>query len=219
MEKPILYIVAGANGSGKSTLIKKYKRLSKDIIFVNPDDIAKAIDPGYDGKNNQLIIAASREAVKRQNELLQSKKTFGLETTFSGNRELRIMQQAKDLGYDVKLIYVGLDHPEFNIKRVKERTENGGHFVDPVTVVNRYKKSLANLEKGINIADKTYLVDNSSSKEYIVAKFQLGKVIDVTNKRIPAWVKRQTPIYSKIESKTKQNKLFPLRGKNKGMER
>ena len=203
MEKPILYIVAGANGSGKSTLIKKYKRFSKDIVFVNPDDIAKAIDPSYDGRNNQLIVMAGREAVKCQNELLQTKKTFGLETTFSGNRELRIMQQAKDLGYDVKLIYVSLDNPEFNIKRVKERTENGGHFVDPVTVVNRYKKSLANLEKGINIADKTYLVDNTSIKEYIVAKFRLGKVTNVTNKQIPTWIKNQCQIFSKIESKIK----------------
>ena len=198
-----MYIVAGANGSGKSTLIKKYKRFSKDIVFVNPDDIAKAIDPSYDGRNNQLIVMAGREAVKCQNELLQTKKTFGLETTFSGNRELRIMQQAKDLGYDVKLIYVSLDNPEFNIKRVKERTENGGHFVDPVTVVNRYKKSLANLAKGINIADKTYLVDNTSIKEYIVAKFRLGKVINVTNKQIPTWIKNQCQIFSKIESKIK----------------
>jgi len=203
VEKPILYIVAGANGSGKSTLIKKYKRFSKDIVFVNPDDIAKAIDPSYDGRNNQLIVMAGREAVKCQNELLQTKKTFGLETTFSGNRELRIMQQAKDLGYDVKLIYVSLDNPEFNIKRVKERTENGGHFVDPVTVVNRYKKSLANLAKGINIADKTYLVDNTSIKEYIVAKFRLGKVTNVTNKQIPTWIKNQCQIFSKIESKIK----------------
>jgi len=219
MKKPTLYVVAGANGSGKSTLVKKYRRFSKNIVFVNPDDIAKAMDPSYDGKNNQLIVAAGREAVKRQNKLLQSRKTFGLETTFSGNRELRVMQQAKDLGYDVKLIYVSLDNPEFNIKRVKERTENGGHFVDPATVVNRYKKSLGNLEKGIDIANKTYLIDNSSGKEYIVAKFQLGKVIDVTNKEIPVWIKNQPQIFSKIEARIKQTKLFPLQGKSKGMAR
>jgi len=63
MDKPTLYVVAGANGSGKSTLINRHRKLIKDIKFVNPDDIAKKIDPNYDGKNNVLTLKASREAI------------------------------------------------------------------------------------------------------------------------------------------------------------
>ena len=208
MEKPTLYVVAGANGSGKSTIINKHKNLIKDVKFVNPDDIAASIDSNYDGKDNALTLKASREALKQQDNLLKECKTFGIETTFSGKRELRIMKQAKDLGYQVKLIYIGLNKPFANIERVAERTKNGGHFVDPETIVRRYDKSMNNLEKGIAVADKTYLVDNSKNKDYIVAKFQSEKVIGVTKKEIPNWIKSKPGLSSKIETHKRHTKTL-----------
>jgi len=223
MNKPTLYVVAGANGSGKSTLINKYKHFTKNIKFINPDDIAQSIDSNYDGKDNQLILKASRETIKQQNALLQAKKTFGIETTLSGKRELRIMQEAKKLGYKVKLIYVGLDDPRFNIERVNERTKNGGHYVYPKTILNRYNKSLTNLESTIKIADKTYLIDNSQNRSYLIAKFQLGKVLSVTDKTIPNWIIQREDIYQKIEAyvknKAKRNKLFPLHTTKRELKR
>jgi len=119
-KKPILLIVAGANGSGKTTLVNTHKKIMGNLPFVNPDDIAKEIDPNYDGKDGKLIMQASREAIKRQNNMLKNKQSFGLETTFSGNRELKIMQQAKEAGYDVRIAYVGLDNPIKNIKSLKK---------------------------------------------------------------------------------------------------
>lgn len=209
MEKPTLYVVAGANGSGKSTIINRHKNLIKDIKFVNPDDIAASINSNYDGKDNALTLKAGREAIKQQDNLLKERKTFGIETTFSGKRELRIMKNAKDLGYQVKLVYVGLNSPSTNIKRVEERTKNGGHFVDAETIVHRYDKSMnTNLEKGIAIADKTYLIDNSKNKDYIVAKFQSEKVIGVTKKEIPSWIKEKPNLYSKIETHKRYTKTL-----------
>ena len=199
MSKPTLYVVAGANGSGKSTLINKHRNLIKGIEFVNPDDIAKEIDPSYDGKNNALTLKASREAIIRQNSLLDNKQTFGIETTFSGNRELRIMQNAKKLGYEIKLVYIGLNNPITNVKRVTERTKNGGHFVDTQTIMRRYDRSMNNLSIGIKIADKTYLVDNTESKDFIVAKVTNEKVISVTNKNVPKWIRSKPNLYSKIK--------------------
>jgi len=224
MKKPTLYVVAGANGSGKSTIINRHKNLIKDIKFINPDDIAASINPNYDGKDNALTLKAGKEAIKQQNYLLKERKTFGIETTFSGKRELRIMQQAKDLGYEVKLVYVGLNSPTANIKRVAERTKNGGHFVDAETIVRRYDKSMnANLEKGMKIADKTYLVDNSKIKDYIVAKFQSDKVLSVTNKEIPSWVKNKADIYKKIETHQRYQKalekIIEKRDQNKSIDR
>lgn len=227
MDKPTLYVVAGANGSGKSTLINKHRNLIKDVKFVNPDDIAKEIDPSYDGKNNALTLKASREAITQQNTLLDNKKTFGIETTFSGNRELRVMKNAKELGYEVKLVYIGLSNPITNIERVGERTKNGGHFVETTTIVRRYDKSMNNLSKGIQIADKTYLVDNTKSKDFIVAKFQSEKVIDATNKEIPNWIKEKTTLSSKIETHKTHSKALKkiidkrdkTKSKDLGMER
>jgi len=224
MEKPTLYVVAGANGSGKSTIINRHKNLIKDINFVNPDDIAASINSDYDGKDNALTRQAGKEAIKQQNDLLKERKTFGIETTFSGKRELRIMQQAKNLGYEVKLAYVGLNNLASNIERVNERTRNGGHFVDPETIVRRYNKSMnTNLEKGIKLADKTYIIDNTKNKDYIVAKFQSDKVLSVTNKEIPSWVKNKADIYKKIETHQRYQKalekIIEKRDQNKSIDR
>jgi len=227
MNKPTLYVVAGANGSGKSTLINKHRNLIKDVKFVNPDDIAKTMDSSYDGKNNALTLKASREAITQQNSLLKNNKTFGIETTFSGNRELKIMENAKKQGYQVKLIYIGLNSPKANIERVGERTQNGGHYVDPQTVVRRYHKSMNNLDKGIKIADKTYIVDNSKNKDYIVAKLKSEKVISVTNKEVPNWIKTKTSLSSKINQHQKYektikeiiNKRETTKSKDLGIER
>jgi len=209
MNKPTLYVVAGANGSGKSTLINRHKNLIKDIPFVNPDDIAKKLDNTYDGKDDSLIYRAGREAITQQNNLIKKHKTFGIETTFSGNRELKIMNKAKEEGYQVKLVYVGLNNPIINIERVAERTQNGGHFVNSETIVRRYDKSMNhNLAKGMQIADKTYLVDNSKNKDYIVAKFQSEKVIGVTKKEIPSWIKEKPNLYSKIETHKRYTKTL-----------
>ncbi len=209
MSRPTLYIVAGANGSGKSTLTKRYKHFTKNIKFINPDDIAKSIDSNYDGKDNQIILKAGREAVREQNKLLQSKKTFGIETTFSGKRELRIIEVAKKLGFEVKLIYIGLDSPDFNIKRVNERVATGGHYVDSKTILNRYNKSLVNLKKAIKIVDKTYLIDNSRNKAYLITKFQFDKVLSIKSKKIPNWIRQNNEIYQKIETfiKTQAKKI------------
>lgn len=228
MKKPTLYVIAGANGSGKSTLIDKHRNLIKDIKFVNPDDIAKQIDPSYDGKNTTLMRKAGREAIIQQNGLLKDGKSFGIETTFSGNRELKIMQNAKDQGYQIKLVYICLNKPTYNIKRVEERTRNGGHFVNSETIIRRYNKSISNMDKGIKIADKTYLVDNSSKKEFIVAKFQSEKVVSVTKKELPSWVKDKTTVYSKINTykqvhktieKIVNNRVEKSKNKDRGLER
>ncbi len=39
-----LYILAGANGSGKSTIAKTLLP-SEDIVYINPDDIARELNP------------------------------------------------------------------------------------------------------------------------------------------------------------------------------
>ena len=42
MEKPTLYVVAGANGSGKSTIINRHKNLIKDMLHIfTQDDFKK----------------------------------------------------------------------------------------------------------------------------------------------------------------------------------
>lgn len=102
-----LWIIAGPNGSGKTTLVAFYQnKLGRELLFINPDDIAKEIDPSYDGKDSALIQKAGKLTIKRQNKLLEQGISFGYETTFSGQRDLKVIQRAKKLGYNVKLVFL-----------------------------------------------------------------------------------------------------------------
>ncbi len=187
--KPILLIVAGANGSGKTTLINRHKKLLSNILFINPDDIAKQLDSSYDGKDNQLILKASRKAIILQNSMLQSKKSFGLETTLSGKRELKLIQKAKLSGYEVKLVYIGLNSYRHNILRVLSRVKKGGHYVTPSTIISRYKKSMLNLNNAIIYTDKTYIYDNSTQYHKQVGQIKENKWLILKAKDLPSWIK------------------------------
>jgi hypothetical protein len=51
------------------------------------------------------LLKLENKPIKQQKQFLKDKKSFGIETTFSGNKELRLMQETKDKGYKIKLSY------------------------------------------------------------------------------------------------------------------
>ena len=134
------YILAGANGSGKST-ISKVLLPSEGLVYVNPDDIAKELNP-----DNPLAvrIEAGREALRRIDLLLAKGDSFAIESTLSGNTYVKVIERAKSLGYMVVIAYVFVDSPKVCIKRIGERVRNGGHFVPAEDVERRYARSKAN---------------------------------------------------------------------------
>jgi predicted ABC-type ATPase len=188
-QKPLLLIVAGANGAGKTTLVNRYRKFIGNIPFINPDDIAKEFNSSYDGRDNILILKASKEALLRQQQMLRDRKSFGFETTFSGNRELKIMKKALLLGYDVRLVYIGLNSIIQNIKRVETRVQIGGHFVPSDIIARRYIKSMNNLVEGVKIASKTYIFDNSKKYHKQVGKLNKNGWIVLKKNQIPKWLR------------------------------
>lgn len=61
-----VFILAGANGSGKST-IAKVLLPTVGIAYVNPDDIARELNPS---DLTSVKIAAGREALRRIDEMM-----------------------------------------------------------------------------------------------------------------------------------------------------
>ena len=75
------------------------------------------------------------------------------------------MEQARQFGFVVHLIYVCLDSVEGNLRRVTERVMRGGHHVPADDVRRRYDCSLANLLPAIQRADHVRIFDNSTDQE------------------------------------------------------
>jgi predicted ABC-type ATPase len=174
-----LLIFAGPNGSGKSTLYRKlqakYASLA-NLPLINPDDIAKAFFGNFlpDGtkESNRQMLVAGKEALTQRKNLIAQNKSFGFETTLSGNSEKHTIKKALDAGYELYIIYVALDDPFLNVQRVKARVKNKGHFVEPSIVVRRYYKSMQNLNEIIPLAKSVYLFDNTFSKFRLIASLR-----------------------------------------------
>lgn len=162
-DRPSLFVMAGPNGSGKSTLTSYGVAGNRPVL--DPDEVAARLSPA---DIRAGAVQAARETIRQQQELLDRRESFAVETTLSGNRTLKLMDEAKARGYEVELHYVRLGTPQGSIDRVAERVARGGHDVPQVDIVRRYERSLDNLPSAIEKADKTTLYDNSGRRTEIV---------------------------------------------------
>ncbi|RVU00002.1 zeta toxin family protein [Mucilaginibacter limnophilus] len=175
---PDLIVIAGPNGSGKTTLSTYLINKGKiKGALINPDEIAKQELGSY-----LFQIKASKLALQRRKEAINKECTFAFETTFSGNTEIRDIQDAKAKGYNVILYYVALNSVIDNLIRVEERRLRLGHDVVKDDIIRRFDKSQANLLKYISLFDKAYLFDNSGNQRSRVGIFNNGTLLWLNNK-------------------------------------
>lgn len=182
---PEIYVIAGANGSGKSTISKSLIK-QIDIPIIDPDAIAREIDPVNPA---QAAMLAGRKAIECAQIYINKPVSFGVETTLSGRSYLKLMKSLQEAGWVVNLIYIGIDNPETNIRRVRERVERGGHNVPIDDIRRRYDRSMDNLAKAIVIADSVIIYDNSERQFSLIETIEHG-VISTYAQEYPSWYNR-----------------------------
>lgn len=168
-----LYIIAGANGSGKSTLASELLPEEK-LEFLNADEIAKEISP----QNIESVrISAGKEVYKRLDFFLANNVSFAIETTLAGNNHIKTIKRARNLNYQIALIYSFVDSPEMCIKRIKTRVLNGGHNIPDGDVIRRFFRSKDNFWfKYKDIVDEWAIFYNGEVQFVQVAKSDNSKV-------------------------------------------
>lgn len=186
--RPQLWFIAGPNGAGKSTLAERFS-MEKRLTLVNPDNIAREMNPHHP---ENAGIQAGREALKQQNRLLAEKKSFVIESTMSGKRELELLRQAKAAGYKVNLVYCGVESPQRSLFRVETRVAAGGHHVPPVDVLRRYGRSMLNLSEALKIVDRALIFDNSKGRHRLAVTME-GGAIRILAKNLPEWLVKACP--------------------------
>jgi predicted ABC-type ATPase len=187
--KPILTVIAGSNGSGKSTFTR-YTQEILGVPVIDPDLEARIIRPDAPEK---AAIAGGKQALLRARTYLANNESFAVETTLSGNTYLKMMTSAKQEGWQVNLIYVGVNDVQINIKRVAQRVARGGHNVLQQDVHRRYTRSLANLATAIQKADQTIIYDNSTAVGYQpILTIEAGRVTKFIDD-LPEWIKSSLP--------------------------
>jgi predicted ABC-type ATPase len=179
---PTLTLIAGPNGAGKSTITRFVeidgieRLLDPDAIAhrINPDDLAKA------------AIAAGREVIRRQTEYFRAGLSYAVETTLAGSR-VNLAEDARKHGFEVHLLYVGIDTPELSILRIRERVRRGGHLVPDDDVRRRYGRSMQNAAQLTLSADIARLYDNSDDGHRLVLIAKSGRITFRADP-LPSWL-------------------------------
>jgi predicted ABC-type ATPase len=172
-------IIAGPNGSGKSTI---YPLLSPVGEFLNADDLARRLRPDHP---ETVSMAAGRLLLRTIDRAVQEQRSFVYETTLSSRQSLSVMERCRSLGYEVALVYVALDGPDLNVRRVAERVSRGGHHIPETVIRRRYEKAFFRLPTAVALSHTSLFLDNSSLQPQMLLIIDRGRIVanhlDVAN--------------------------------------
>lgn len=185
----IYTVIGGLNGAGKSSLLGSLKSSRDDLgVIINVDDIAKS--------KNISNLEAGKIAVAKIDRLLNMGVSFTQETTLAGRKTLKTIKKAKDLGYFIRLYYIGVSgYPEL-LSRVKNRVKKGGHNISEEDLSRRYKKYEEDLLSVLPYADEAVLYDNENGFAE-AARLKNGKLYK-TAEPLPDWAKSVAEKYNEI---------------------
>ena len=153
-----MIVLAGPNGAGKSTLFATRIESFFSGPFINPDLIQRdeLRDPSPEAAYRASEIAAERRA-----EYLAAGRDFVTETVFSHPSKLALINEAKDRGFSVRVMHVGVEFPDISVLRVKGRVKEGGHAVPEAKIRERYERSAPLIRAAVLKADRGFVYDNS----------------------------------------------------------
>ncbi|MCI9257843.1 zeta toxin family protein [Acutalibacter sp.] len=172
-------IIGGVNGCGKSSLTGTLKAERNDLgTIIDPDKLSAKLG-GYG--------AGGRAAVEKINDCLAKGLNFTQETTLAGARTERTIRQAKELGYTIRLYYVGLDSLEESLSRIENRVRKGGHNIPRQDVERRYAGRFEALVKVLPYCDEACFFDNDNGFVE-VARYENGELLPITQSP-PEWLK------------------------------
>jgi len=141
--RPTIYIIAGPNGAGKTTFANSFlPTFAKCREFLNADLIAAGLSP-YNPESQ--AIRAAELLLKRIDELVEARSSFSFETTLAARSYRKSINDWKELGYQVFLIYLWLPSADLAVQRVATRVKEGGHNIPEEVVRRRYRRGLGNL--------------------------------------------------------------------------
>jgi predicted ABC-type ATPase len=176
--RPRLWIVAGPNGSGKSSA---YDRSDVDefggsVWIINPDLLTQRIMSA----EKLALQPANLAAVERIQAWLESSiavhQTIGVETVLSTPKFRRLVEKAKAVGFEVRLIYVYLRSAELQLDRIRLRVLKGGHDVPETKVRERRTRSFEQAGWFFQAADEAWIFDNSTSEPELVGRKRPDKI-------------------------------------------
>ena len=164
IKNPEIVVFAGPNGSGKSTFTEL---LRPPMDYINADEIKKIL------KCSDL--EAAQIAEQQREDHLANMREFCFETVMSTDRNLKLLQRAKEKGYFIRCYSILTLDPIINIEHVKSRVIEGGHDVPADKIISRYNRALDLVKDVIMASDVCHIYDNSNDEPFRIFKKRKDK--------------------------------------------
>lgn len=175
----IYTIIGGVNGVGKSSFTGVLKERSTDLgQIVDVDKMTAEL-----GGN---ALAGGKAALKKINECIALGISFTQETTLSGRRTEATAKQVRELGYYVRMFYVGLDTADESLARIENRVRRGGHDIPKDDVTRRFEGRWEAVARVLPYCDEAEFYDNDNGFVK-VAEYRNGGLRTVGN-CCPQWL-------------------------------
>ena len=167
-QKPVLIILAGTAGAGKTTFYEsKLKAVFPSLLKASSSPMERA------------------EMDRERGRLMKAGHSFVYQDT---TVDSRLMREAREVGFDVKVLYIATEHPNLNMGRVLLRVNNGGPFAALARIPDDYAQGLKQLADAKKLADDLMLFDNTTNGRghRLVAHFQRGELVK-SARSVPKW--------------------------------
>jgi len=135
MDAPLMIVLAGPNGAGKTTFyFNELEPNYPQLPFINTDIIQHREMKDHDMAASYV---AANMAAERREHCLAHRQSFIWESTFSHPSKPELVHRARDAGYQVEVIHIGVQSAEICIERVAQRLTEGGHGVPEHKIIER----------------------------------------------------------------------------------
>ena len=181
-------IIGGVNGVGKSSLT--------GVLKAQTDGLGMIID--VDKLTAQLggsSLEGGKKAVRLMDDCMEKGVSFTQETTLSGYRTAAAARRAKELGYVIRLHYVGLNTVEECLARIQNRVNHGGHDIPAADVLRRFQGRFEAVGRVLPYCDSADFYDNYNGFQK-VAEYRNGEMI-LLGETPPAWVRELSAFLEK----------------------
>lgn len=200
---PELFIITGSNGAGKSSIGPEYL----------PAHIRQQ-GPIFDG--DKLFLEKRKElwkSIKSHKECsklayafvtdtfdmfvetaLSTNEHFAYEGHFTNEATWDIPRRFRAAGYSIHLIFLGLQDTSLSELRVVDRSQAGGHYVDPTTVADNFYGNLEKLNEHYEMFQTVHIIDTSEAEHVVLVVLEEGKPTNaVLSNMLPQWFQQYLP--------------------------
>lgn len=189
MDTPLMIVLAGPNGAGKTTYyFNELEEQYPTLPFINVDfiQLREMKDPEM-----AASYVAAKMAAERREQCLASRQSFIWESSFSHPSKADLIHRARDAGYQVTVIHIGVASVDISIARVAQRVHEGGHPVPRQKIIERFERCGPFIKEAVLAATDAEVFDNSINFEEPpnTLSFHRGKCCIHTD-NIPAWIER-----------------------------